>query len=310
MIQSIDMLDMKFTLVQLQIFLAVVEQGSFSAAARVLDRAQSAVSHAVGQLETNLEVELFDRSGRTPRLTRAGQALEEEGRRLIRQVRELEATVEGWSSSPDEAKLSIVVDVIFPVAQLVSILASLQERYPRLALTVHTEARGAVTAMLLEQNCQLGVTGILLPELPTQLETLRVGAVDFVAVCAPTHALAQHSGPIPLEVLRRHTQIVLEDRSHLSTDQQVGVIGTNTWRIGGQGAKHGLLRAGFGWGSMPLHMVEEDLEAGRLVRLEPSHWVGKELKIPLYAIHPSDHPPGPVTREAMRLFEEFSPGKR
>ncbi len=308
MILCIDMLDIKFTLVQLQVFLSVVDQGSFSGAARALDRAQSAVSHSVGQLEEHLGVELFDRSGRTPRLTAAGLALVEEGRRLIRQARELEATVESWSTRQGEATLSIVVDVIFPVDQLVKILAALQEKYPKLALTVHTEARGAVTAMLLEHNCQLGVTGLLLPELPTQLETLRVGVIDFVAVAAPSHPLAQHPSPIPLEVLRRHTQIVLEDRSHLSTDQQVGVVGTNTWRIGGQGAKHGLLRAGFGWGSMPLHMIGEDLESGKLVRLQPSHWAGKELQIPLYAIHPADHPPGPVTKEAMRLFREFSPG--
>lgn len=301
------MLDMKFTLVQLKMFLAAAEHGSFSGAARVLDRAQSAVSHAVSQLEESLGVALFDRSGRTPRLTTAGQALLEEARRVVRQAHELEATVESWSARQGEATLSMVVDVIFPVDELVKILAALQEKYPKLALTVHTEARGAVTAMLLEHDCQLGVTGLLLPELPTQLETLRVGAIEFVAVAAPSHPLAQQSGPIPLEVLRRHTQIVLEDRSHLSTDQQVGVVGTNTWRIGGQGAKHALLRAGFGWGSMPLHMIGEDLERGTLVRLQPSHWVGQEQKIPLYAIHPADHPPGPVTQEAMRLFGEFAP---
>lgn len=308
MILSIDMLDVKFTLVQLQMFLAVVEQGSFSGAARTLDRAQSAVSHSVGQLEEHLGVELFDRSGRTPRLTAAGQALVEEGRQLIRQARELEATVESWSTRSGEATLSIVVDMVFPVDRLVKILAALQKEYPKLALTVHTEARGAVTAMLLEENCQLGVTGLLLPELPTQLETLRVGSIDFIAVAAPSHPLAQYSAPIPLEVLRRHTQIVLEDRSHLSTDQQVGVVGMNTWRIGGQGAKLGLLRAGFGWGGMPLHMIGEDLERGALVRLQPAHWVGKELVLPLHAIHPADHPPGPVTRAAIRLFQEFSPG--
>lgn len=302
------MLDTKFTLVQLKMFLSVVEQGSFSGAARVLDRAQSAVSHAVRQLELQLEVELFDRSGRTPRVTAAGAALAEEARRLLRQARELEATVESWSANQGEATLSLVVDMIFPVDRLVKILAALQRKYPKLALTVHTEARGAVTAMLLEHDCQLGVTGLLLPELPTQIETLRVGDVEFVAVAAPFHPLAQHSTPIPLDVLRGHTQIVLEDRSHLSTDQQVGVVGTNTWRIGGQGAKHELLLAGFGWGSMPLHMVGGDLAGGKLVRLQPAHWVGQDLRIPLYAIHAADHPPGPVTKEAMRLFQEFSPG--
>ena len=50
------------TLDQLRVFVAVVEEGSFRAAAKRLGRVQSAVSHAVAGLETELEVALFDRS--------------------------------------------------------------------------------------------------------------------------------------------------------------------------------------------------------------------------------------------------------
>lgn len=302
------MIDVKFTLVQLQTFLAVVEHGSFSAAARSLDRAQSAVSHAVAQLESNLEVVLFERSGRTPVLTAAGGALADEARRLVRQARELETSAETWRGQQSQAQFSLVVDMVYPVESLVAILAALQQRHPRLALTVHTEARGAVTARILQDNCQLGVTGILLTELPAQVETLPIGTIDFVAVAAPSHPLAAQSGPHSLEQLRRHTQIVLEDRSQLSTDQQVGVVGSNVWRIGGQGAKHGLLKAGFGWGSMPLHMIENDLEHGRLVKLRPAHWRSQVMQLNLYAIYPGDRPLGPVTRDAIALLKELSPG--
>ncbi len=302
------MIDIEFTLAQMQTFLAVVEHGSFSGAARSLDRAQSAVSHGVAQLEAHLGVALFDRSGRTPVLTHAGQALLPEARALLRQARGLEATARSWGGGPEQAHFSLVVDMIFPVDRLVAVLAALQKRHPRLALTVHTEARGAVTARLLEENCQLGVAALLLPESPVPLETIRVGAVDFVAVAAPSHPLAQLEGPLSLELLRRYIQIVLEDRSHLSTDQQVGVVGANVWRIGGQGAKHGLLKGGFGWGSMPLHMVGEDLQAGRLVQLHPAHWGEPCQQLPLYLISPSDHPPGPVTRDAIALLRDLSPG--
>jgi DNA-binding transcriptional LysR family regulator len=302
------MIDIKFTLVQLEMFLAVVDYGSFSAAARALDRAQSAVSHSVGQLEASLKVAVFDRSGRTPVLTAAGQILSEEARSLLRQARELESLAESWGAMEGQAQFSLVVDLIFPVDTLVDILAALRELHPRLALTVHTEARGAVTARLLQEDCHLGVTGILVPDLSSRMETTRIGAIDFMAVAAPGHPLASWNGPIPMEELRRHTQIILEDRSYLSTDQQVGVVGTNTWRVGGQGAKLGLLRAGFGYGSMPLHMIGEDLESGRLVGLEPSHWARPQLEIPLYAIHPADRPPGPVTRDTIRLLRELAPG--
>ena len=54
---------------QLRAFLAAVDEGSFSAAGRRLSRTQSAISEAIGSLETHLGVSLFDRSGRYPRLT-------------------------------------------------------------------------------------------------------------------------------------------------------------------------------------------------------------------------------------------------
>lgn len=302
------MIDMKFTLVQLQIFVAVAELGSFSAAARSLDRAQSAVSHAVAQLEKHFGVVLFERGGRTPVLTAAGRAVLEEARRLLRQARELEATVEMWKVSDEQAQFSVVLDMLFPVDRLVAILAELQGKHPHLSLTVHTEARGAVTARLLDESCQLGVACVLLPELPVRLETVPIGHIDFVAVASPEHPLAQRDGPVAMDDLRRYTQIVLEDRSHLSTDQQVGVVGVNVWRIGGQTAKHSLLRSGFGWGSMPLHVVEQDLTEGRLVKLRPAHWSREVMQLPLYAVYPADRPPGPVTRDAISLLQTLAPG--
>jgi DNA-binding transcriptional LysR family regulator len=51
---------------QLAVFMAIVETGSFSGAARKLSRAQSAVSYAIANLERLLEIELFDRTGRKP----------------------------------------------------------------------------------------------------------------------------------------------------------------------------------------------------------------------------------------------------
>jgi DNA-binding transcriptional LysR family regulator len=63
------------TLDQLRSFIASVNQGSFSAAARKLRRAQSVVSDLVSSLEGQMGVRLFDRSARYPKLTPAGIAL-------------------------------------------------------------------------------------------------------------------------------------------------------------------------------------------------------------------------------------------
>jgi DNA-binding transcriptional LysR family regulator len=63
------------TLDQMRVFATVSEAGSFRSAAIRLNRVQSAISHAIGNLEAQLDVELFDRSGHKPRLTPAGATL-------------------------------------------------------------------------------------------------------------------------------------------------------------------------------------------------------------------------------------------
>ncbi len=89
-------------------------------------------------------------------------------------------------------------------------------------------------------------------------------------------------------------QLVLTDRSDLTQGQDFGVLSPETWRLADLGAKHALLRAGLGWGSMPEPSVREDIEAGRLVLLDIEAL--PEVTYNLFAIHRTDTPPGPAAR--------------
>ena len=91
---------------------------------------------------------------------------------------------------------------------------------------------------------------------------------------------------------RDHIQLVLTDRSPLTQGQDRGVIGTQTWRLADLGSKHMLLKEGIGWGYMPAPMVREDVEAGRLVRLDMREY--KDGFMRLHAIYRTDTPPGPA----------------
>jgi DNA-binding transcriptional LysR family regulator len=72
------------TLDQLRVLVAVAEAGSFSAESRQLTRVQSAVSQCIQALENTLQLQLFDRSGKWPKLTEAGQAVVSDARQLLR----------------------------------------------------------------------------------------------------------------------------------------------------------------------------------------------------------------------------------
>src|SRR5262245_47709232 len=93
---------------QLRTFLAAAEEGSFSAAGRRLQRAQSVVSQTLANLENMLGVQLFDRSARLPVLTVEGRALVDRARAVIACVDEFHVFAEELSGGL-EAELSLVV---------------------------------------------------------------------------------------------------------------------------------------------------------------------------------------------------------
>src|SRR5258705_13163100 len=115
-------------------------------------------------------------------------------------------------------------------------------------------------------------------------------------VASPAHPLASLKGPIPAPVLAEHRQLVLTDRSELSQGKDFAVFSSNTWRLTDLGAKHAFLRAGLGWGAMPVGVIEADLANGSLVKIELEDIPDANLIMPMSAVFRTDMPPGPAGR--------------
>ncbi len=277
------------TLDQLRVLAAIADEGSFSAAARRLRRSQSVISYTIANLEAQLGVALFDRSGRAPILTEAGRALMADARRIGGAVDDLRARA-GALRQGTEAELGLAVDVMFPIACLVDVLRRFAAAFPTVTLRLRIEALGGVLQMVLSGDCVLGVSGGPAP-LPDAVRARFVGALQLVPVAAPSHPLAALK-QIGVEALREHTQLVLSDASRVSQGRDQGVISLHTWRLGDMGARHALLRAGLGWCYMPDHLVAEDIAAGRLRRLCIGQAPGVEYQLSL--LHRADTIVGPA----------------
>jgi len=283
---------------QLQVLLAVVDAGSFAAAGRRLNRATSAISYAIDNLEAQLGLPLFDRvATRKPELTQAGRAVIAEARAVALGVDMLRAKVKGLLEGL-EAEVSLAVDVMLPTTRLVDALQAFQTTFPTVPLRLHVETLGAVTQLVLDRTATIGVSGPLNVSVGG-LQSIAIGGVQLVPVAAPFHPLARLGVHAP-GAARNHIQLVLTDRSKLTEGQDFGVIGMKTWRLADLGAKHALLLAGVGWGSMPMPMVQGDIESGRLVRLDLPDWW--EAVYALKALYRTDSPPGPA---AQWLIERF-----
>src|ERR1700759_1189467 len=199
---------------QLRTFIAAVDEGSFSAASRKLLRSQSVVSEAVGNLEEQIGVALFDRSGRYPKLTPAGMVLLADARSIISGVDFMKARAKGMATGL-EPELSVVVDVFYPIDAITQVAKEFRDRFPGVALRIYVEALGAAIQPVLDGRCSVGIIGSL-PIIPDTITHERLHGVALYMVAARDHPLASIKGKIPVEALAKHTQIVLTDRSELS----------------------------------------------------------------------------------------------
>ncbi|MBA4353308.1 MAG: LysR family transcriptional regulator [Novosphingobium sp.] len=297
------------TLDQLRLFLSVVDEGSFNAAARKLGRAISVVSYGIATLEAQLGVALFDREGsRKPVLTEAGKAMLAQARTVTDDVDALMAGVLSFNQGL-EAELGLAVDVMFPTDLMAEILREFQQVFPTVLLRLHVEALGAIAALVIDRAADLGIGGPELVHLP-ELERVAIGEIGMVPVAAPGHPLARMN-PVPPGEVRKHRQLVLTDRSRLTEGKDFSVFSANTWRLGDLGARHALLREGIGWGSMPLHAVEADIATGRLVRLAVPEAPGMAYRF--HALWRRDCPAGPARawmRDAFKARLERCPESR
>jgi DNA-binding transcriptional LysR family regulator len=296
---------------QLQVMLAVVEAGSFSGAARRLNRAQSAVTYAIQRLEEQLGTALFDRTSYRPALTEAGRTLLPRARLIADEMHALVDHAQGITAGL-EPELTLIVDAMFPMCVLVDALRTFGARFPSVPPRIYVETLGGASELVLNGTCALG----LLMSFGSEFEALQrqhLLDVTLIHVAAPSHPLSQIEGPLSREELRRHVQLVLSDRSGLTGSRDYGVLSPQTWRLADLGAKHAMLTAGLGWGGMPAHLVADDLAAGRLHRLtiQPEGGSSDIITLPVCTAYRRDRPLGPAGRwllEHLGRMMETNPG--
>jgi DNA-binding transcriptional LysR family regulator len=173
------------TINQLRAFVAVCDQGSFSGAARELNRAQSAVSHAIKALESAFDVQLFERNTRKATLTAAGRSLLPDARAVISHTEEMKTRAASIAEA-GVPQVSIAVDTYFPRAHLIECLRTLQADFSTVAINLRMTTMQGGERLVLEGTCALAVTITDVPELSS-----------------PDHRRVRRGLLVPLRTLRR-----------------------------------------------------------------------------------------------------------
>lgn len=181
---------------QLQYFLAVVEEGSLSAASRRVHVAQPALTRQIRLLEEDLETRLFDRHARGMRLTVAGRALHEEARELLDRRTQLRTRLSALGQGvTGRVSLGVTVTHLW-VPEVAHLLSNYRDRYPRVAFEVFPLLSGPQLDRLQDGGLDAGILYLDGGELPG-LET-RLLQRDHLLLAVPKSSRWATSPPASL----------------------------------------------------------------------------------------------------------------
>ena len=282
---------MSLSLESLQLLVAAADSGSFSAAARRLGKAQSAVSTGIANLEIDLGLTLFDRSGRLPRLTAPGERMVAEARALLAQQGQLQALAAELAAGI-EARLTLAIDDDSLLPWLTPVLEQLAIAYPLLELELLFPMMEDLSEMLLAGRAQLGIgyQGLVTP---AALTRFGLGRMAMPLVVAPGHPLAQLAAPA-LEDLRQHRQLLVTARQP-GTERERFRLSTAIWWVEGDLSVLELVKHGLGWASVPAFLLTEALAHGDVVCL-PDEALPPMPELSIELLWHSAHPLGPAAQ--------------
>lgn len=249
----------RITLDQWQAFIAVVDAGSYAAAAEVVHKTQSSVSYAVQKIERQLDIKLFEIQGRRAVLTPAGEILCRRARHLVDEATRVEQAAThlaaGW-----EAELRVAVEIVFPTWQLLECLATFAEQCPETQLELHESVLGGTDELLLGGHVDLAVC----THVPTGFLGDLLMPVNFVAVAAPSHPLHALGRTISLEDLRQHRHLLIRDSGSTRT-RTVAWQGAQTrWTVSHKATSIRAACMGLGFAWYPREVIREELASGQL----------------------------------------------
>lgn len=289
---------MNFSSDNIQLFIAVLDRGSFSAAARVLGRVPSAVSMAIGNLEAELGYALFERGAREVRATDRARALEPHARLIAEQLGLLQVHALELSRGLESSLAIAVVPDIDP-RPLLAAIARLGERYPLLDIELLSAPQEDALHLL-----DSGRVGLCLAFAGLQVDPQRsfqhLGSESLVAAMSPDHPALRQGRIRDLEDLVSLRQILVHSRDLPLRDTR-SLIGTTHWRTDSVDLALQMVEAGLGWGDLPATRVAPLVEAGRLVRLAFRN-TRNELQLPVHALWLKQQPLGQAARALVELL--------
>lgn len=249
----------------IQVFMAVVDAGSFIAGSHAMGLSRSAAGKAITRLEERLGTRLLNRTTRALSLTDEGREFYQRGLQILASVDDAEASVAGTKSTA-RGVLRLTVPAAFGRLLLLPLLAKYLAAWPDVQVEMSFSDR---LADLVDEGFDLAVRmGVTAPD--TRLVSRVVAKYQTVLCASPTY-LAKHGEPRDVDALTGHDCLLFSSRNQkqswrLRDDQGIWVkaMGRSRLRLDNGEAIRDAALSGLGIAYLPDFLVNEELATGRL----------------------------------------------
>jgi len=275
---------------------AVIDYGGYAQAAEHLHRSQSTVSYAVNQLQRLLGIQLLEIKGRKAVLTDAGQVLLQRSRQLVSDASAIEQQAKhlnmGW-----EAEVRLAAEAAYPTQYLMNALKQFEPYTKNTRIRLEEVVLSGAEDALLNGHADLIITAYI----PQGFVGEDLIQVEFVAVAHPEHPLHQLGRTLTTHDLSRETHVILSDSGQKGIDSG-WISDSRRWTTSSPETAHKLIRKGLGFGWLPAHSIQQQLQSNELKELPLD--IGRRHTARLYLVYADAAQIGPGTQKLAEILKK------
>lgn len=265
---EVDVTKLRLSLEALEVLDAIARRGSFAAAAEALQRVPSAITYTIHKLETDLQVQLFDRNGHRAKPTEAGVSLMREASQLLSTLSDVEQRTQRIAQGL-EAELRVVHEALIPFERLLPLIQRFNEEVPGVRLSVMTEALTGCWDALRRGRADLAIGA---PEysMPSGVMNVKhLGDVHWQFYVAPDHPLTRCEMPAPSTEIEKYRTVLIADSARDLPTRSMGLrAGADALTVSSNEAKAAAQAAGIGVGFLSPQTARQWLADKRLVVID------------------------------------------
>jgi len=297
-----DLLDSR----QLRTFVSLARTGSFTATAKEVFITQSAVSHSMRALESELGCRLLNRIGKRTTLTLEGEQLLRYANRIIADMtaaRESLDQLGKWG----ETRLRVGASLSTCQHLLPGVLREFKKTHPKCRITLEPADTPALVEAVREQRVDLALA--LLPQRDSALEFHRLFTDELMFIVAPDHPWVEAGGVARPEIARqnflmysRHSQTFRAVENYF---REEGIVVNVAMELGSIDTIKELVKIGMGVSVLATWIAREELKTGTLMALPLGR---RKLRREWGILYAKEHALSLVEAEFVRLCREATSG--